>query len=260
MKRILGLTAFFCFSTSFILAQNSDEGENKAMFGNVIHDSASLKDVGNYTSILQNIFKPCKIESSYAFNSEIIADMYMTGKKPKDSFSISQIIYINNEKSTMGMDMKSQSKKMKALSKSRSIINLKDSCMIMLMETPDGKSAMSMRMQQADRMDETDTLLKMSNPTKTGKSKVILGVLCHEYLSENQEWEVQMWVNEKETNMWDSFSQGKQTLPMPSITVNGMPLEMVMKHRKEEKTIYYFVRSIDRNKSNTISTLGYKTY
>jgi len=260
MKKLLGLTAFFCLGASLLFAQGNDEAQTKEMMKKLMSDSTLMKG-GNsdLSSLMKNMFTACTIEPTYSFTNEIVADMYSVGKKPKDSFSMRQIIFINSSKNVMGMEMHSNSKKLGGVPMAKSIINLKDSCIIMLMDQGDEKTAMSMKIPQ-EQSKNSDSTFKMKPPVKTGKSKMILGVLCYEYLSENTDSKMQMWVDEKEANLWDAFSKGNQGMPAPSISIQGMPLEMVMNNLKEGSTIFYFVRSINKNKANTINTAAYKKY
>ncbi len=97
-------------------------------------------------------------------------------------------------------------------------------------------------------------------PVKTGKTKQILGYSCDEYLMEDEESEVHMWVSEKlGKEMRKEWMKNQQTFGAMftyAYALNGMVLEYDLMEKDGEKTIM-LVTKIDMNHSHSVSTNGY---
>jgi hypothetical protein len=98
------------------------------------------------------------------------------------------------------------------------------------------------------------------NIKKTGKTKTILGYKCDEYLMEDEESEVHMWISEKlGKEMQKEWMNNQQTFGAmftQAYSLNGMTLEYEMIEKNGEKSIMQ-VTKIDLNHSHKISTDGY---
>jgi len=96
-------------------------------------------------------------------------------------------------------------------------------------------------------------------PIKTGKTKNILGYSCDEYLVEDEETEVHMWVSEKlgkeMRKEWMKNQQTFGTMFAHAYYLNGMVLEYEVMEENGEKTIMQ-VKKIDMNHSHSVSTGG----
>lgn len=97
-------------------------------------------------------------------------------------------------------------------------------------------------------------------PVKTGKTKNILGYSCDEYLVEDEETEVHMWVSEKlgkeMRKEWMKNQQTFGTMFAHAYYLNGMVLEYEVMEDNGEKTIMQ-VTKIDMNHSHSVSTSAY---
>jgi hypothetical protein len=97
-------------------------------------------------------------------------------------------------------------------------------------------------------------------PVKTGKTKEILGYSCDEYLIEDEESEIHMWVSEKLgkdiRKEWMNNQQTFGSMFTHAYALNGMVLEYDLIEKNGEKTIM-LVTEIDMNHSHSVNTSGY---
>lgn len=97
-------------------------------------------------------------------------------------------------------------------------------------------------------------------PMKTGKTKQILGYSCDEYLVEDEETEVHMWVSEKlGKEMRKEWMKNQQTFGAMFIhayALNGMVLEYDVIDKDGGKSVMQ-VQKIDMDHSHSVNTQGY---
>jgi len=95
---------------------------------------------------------------------------------------------------------------------------------------------------------------------KTGKTKQILGYSCDEYLVEDEETEVHMWVSEKlgkeMRKEWMSNQQTFGSMFTHAYALNGMVLEYDVMDKDGRKSVMQ-VQKIDMNHSHRVHTNGY---
>lgn len=98
-------------------------------------------------------------------------------------------------------------------------------------------------------------------PLKTGKTKKILGYTCDEYLVDDEEAEVHMWISEK---LGKEIS--KEMLSNPNAfgaafqltrNVEGMTLEYDLVDKNSGEKTEMIVTDLDLNRNHSISTEGY---
>jgi hypothetical protein len=95
---------------------------------------------------------------------------------------------------------------------------------------------------------------------KTGKTKKILGYKCDEYVIDDENATVTMWVTDelsketKNTYMQNSSFTGLFT---HAYYTNGTVMEYITEYKDENHKTVMLVTGIDMNKRNTISTRGY---
>jgi Domain of unknown function (DUF4412) len=111
-----------------------------------------------------------------------------------------------------------------------------------------------------DYDDDEDYDVVPPNIKKTGKTKTILGYKCDEYLVEDEESEVHMWISEKlGKEMRKEWMNNQQTFGgmfTHAYTLDGMTLEYEVLEKNGEKSTM-IVTKIDLNHSHKISTNGY---
>lgn len=113
----------------------------------------------------------------------------------------------------------------------------------------------------AEEVEEDPDLLNAYNIKKTGKTKDILGYKCDEYLMEDEESEVRMWVAEKlgreVRKEWMNNQQTFGAMFMHAYSLNGMVLEYDMMDKDNGKKTIMLVKKIDLNHKHSVSTSGY---
>lgn len=111
-----------------------------------------------------------------------------------------------------------------------------------------------------DYAEEEDLDMNAYKPVKTGKSKVILGYKCDEYMVKNEDSEVHMWVSEKlGKEMRKEWMGNQQTFGgmfTHAAYMNGMTLEYDIVDSKGLKSVM-LVKEIDLNYKHKVSTDGY---
>ena len=112
----------------------------------------------------------------------------------------------------------------------------------------------------ADEQGDEDVDWEAYKPAKTGKTKTILGYSCDEYLVEDENTEVHMWVSEKlGKEMHKEWMKNQQTFGamfMYAWALNGMVLEYDAIEKDGEKSVM-LVKDIDMNRSHSVDTNDY---
>ena len=97
-------------------------------------------------------------------------------------------------------------------------------------------------------------------PVKTGKTKTILGYTCDEYLVENEDSEVHMWISEElGKELHKEWMKNQQTFGNTfayAWALNGMVLEYDAIEKNGEKEVM-LVKDIDLNHSHSVDTKEY---
>ena len=98
------------------------------------------------------------------------------------------------------------------------------------------------------------------NEYRTGKKKKILGYSCDEYVIEDDETIVTMWITEDlQREMKSNYMQNATFagLFMYAHSTSGTVLEYIMEDKKRDEKTVMQVTDIDMDKRKTISTAGY---
>ena len=202
-------------------------------------------------------------ETDYSFDAYI--QMEITNYKKNGNLD-NQILYdnyVSKEGADYAMEFKDDN------DKSIIIFDTKNSAMLILSESDGEKNGFATTIDpeamadlSEDYADENEEEIDMDSykPVKTGKTKQILGYSCDEYLLEDEESEVHMWVSEKlgkeMRKEWMNNQQTFGTMFMHAYALNGMVLEYDLMEKNGEKTIM-LVTKIDMNSSHSVSTNGY---
>jgi hypothetical protein len=149
------------------------------------------------------------------------------------------------------------------------IFDTKNSAMLILADadgektgfaTTIDKEAMAALAEDYNEDYDEDNDVVPPNIKKTGKTKTILGYKCDEYLVEDEESEVHMWLSEKlGKEMRKEWMNNQQTFGgmfTQAYALDGMTLEYEMIEKNGEKSTM-LVTKIDLNHSHKISTNGY---
>ena len=112
--------------------------------------------------------------------------------------------------------------------------------------------------EQAESYEPTDW--EAYKPVKTGKTKQILGYTCDEYLVEDEDSEVHMWVSEElGKELHKEWMKNQQTFGNAfayAWALNGMVLEYDAIEKNGEKEVM-LVKDIDMNHSHSVNTKDY---
>ncbi|MBA4849099.1 DUF4412 domain-containing protein [Emticicia sp. BO119] len=142
----------------------------------------------------------------------------------------------------------------------RGVIDYTEKSMIMFME--DQKMIMGIPFDLNKTMN--DSKLKVSVPKRTGRTKIVLGYKCDEWVTENADYNTSVWMTDKlpinSTNFYKIMAQqlGKSTgTPMPA-DMKGVPLE-IQGTKKKTGEKFGMVCTEVSTKPIRFSTAGYKT-
>lgn len=280
MKRIvllLSVTAMI-FSFQDVQSQRLRDRVKKAIFKEPVEvkdDSTSVvevEDAGESSSVnfsnkimmdAMGLTGNVAYETDYSFDAYI--QMEITNYKKSGNID-SEIVYDNylhKEDADYAMEFADGN------DKSIIIFDTKNSAMLILANSDGEKTgfattidpeAMAESSEAYAEDSEEDIDMDSYRPVKTGKTKQILGYSCDEYLLEDEETEVHMWVSEKLGNEmrkeWMNNQQTFGTMFIHAYALNGMVLEYEIMEKNGEKTIMQ-VTKIDMNHSHSISTEAY---
>ena len=200
-------------------------------------------------------------ETTYSFN--VYIQMEITEYKKNGNLD-DQIIYDNylhKQDADYAMVFKDED------DQSTIIFDTKNSAMLVLSDADGEKAGFATAIDPAemakiaeDYDDDEDYDAVPPNIKKTGKTKTILGYKCDEYLVEDEESEVHMWLSEKlgkeMRKEWMNNQQAFGGMFAQAYTLDGMTLEYEVIDKNGERA-NMLVTKIDLNHSHKISTNGY---
>ena len=200
-------------------------------------------------------------ETDYSFDAYIQMEITSYKKNGKLDDQVVYDNYLHKKDADYAMVFKDKD------DQSTIIFDTKNSAMLILTDSDGEKTGFATTIDpeaMAERVeayvDEEETDMDSYKPMKTGKTKVILGYNCDEYLVEDEETEVHMWISEKlgkeMRKEWMSNQQTFGTMFTHAYALNGMVLEYDVYDKNGEKSIMQ-VTKIDMNHSHSVSTSGY---
>lgn len=197
-------------------------------------------------------------EDVYHFNAYIQMELTTYKKNGKLDDQVLYDNYLHKEDADYAMEFKDKD------ATSTIVFDTKNSAMLILTESDGEKTGFATTIDAealADEIEEyEDTDPDSYKPVKTGRTKVILGYSCDEYLVEDEGAEVHMWVSEKlGKEMRKEWMKNQQTfggLFIHAYAMNGMVLEYDVVDDDGEKSVMQ-VTKIDLNHSHKVNTNGY---
>lgn len=202
------------------------------------------------------------IEPSYQFQHAVHVDISSSDKKG-ETFDQDMIMYSNDEGGQGAFVM---SMEQEGAQESVAIFDFEKKQMITLVDASGMKMAMVMKMdpEAYQNDDEPSNTEDIPEYKKTGRSKEILGYTCDEYIMEDEDQTMQMWMSrEVVVDLFQAFSayamQNKaQTAPQPEMEMSGTMMEMTSTSKKhsKEKTVWKITK-IEQDVNTSISTEGY---
>jgi hypothetical protein len=204
-------------------------------------------------------------ESDYSFDAYIQMEISNYKKNGNLDDQVLYDNYLNKTKADYAMvfaDDRDQS---------TIIFDTKNSAMLILSDSDGEKTGFATTIdpqamadwaeEYAEDEDQEASDLTPYNMKKTGKSKDILGYHCEEYLVEDEETEVRMWVSEKlGKDMRKEWMRNQQTFGamfMYAYALNGMVLEYNVLDKDDGEKTTMLVTKIDLNHNHSVSTGGY---
>lgn len=199
-------------------------------------------------------------EDVYHFDAYIQMELTTYKKNGKLDDQVLYDNYLHKEDADYAMEFKDKD------ATSTIVFDTKNSAMLILTESDGNKTGFATTIDKEALADAVEEYAEEEvdpdsyKPVKTGKTKVILGYSCDEYLVEDEDAEVHMWVSEKLGNeMRKEWMKNQQTfggLFVHAHAMNGMVLEYDVVDSDGSKSVMQ-VTKIDLNHSHKVNTNGY---
>jgi len=280
MKRIvflLSITAMI-FSFQDTNAQRLRDRVKKAIFKEPVEvksgeDSTTVVEIDDPTESSSAHFSDAAVmgalgltgnvdyEEAYHFDAYIQMEITTYKKNGKLDEQMLYNNYLHKEDADYAMEFNNEG------DKSTIIFDTKNSAMVILTESDGEKTGFATTIDPEaiadlaeDYEDEEEVDMDAYKPMKTGKTKTILGYSCDEYLMEDEESEVHMWISEKlgkeMRKEWMSNQQTFGGMFSHAYAMNGMVLEYDVVDKDGGKSVMQ-VQKIDMNHSHKVHTNGY---
>lgn len=279
MKRIvlvLTLTALI-FSFQDLSAQRLRDRVKKAIFKEPVEvkseeDSTTVVEIEDPTesssarfgnqAIMNAMGLTGNVEHEEEYNFNAYIQMELTTYKKNGNLD-DQVLYDNylhKEDADYAMVFKDKG------DQSTIIFDTKNSAMLILTESDGEKTGFATTIdteamaEEFEGYEEEEVDPDSYRPMKTGKTKVILGYTCDEYMVEEDGSEVHMWLSEKlGKEMRKEWMKNQQTFGamfVHAYAMNGMVLEYDVIDADGRKSVMQ-VTKIDLNHSHNVNTRGY---
>lgn len=263
-KNILLLAIVVCSFSNLIFAQKNNKSNNSDLNELLknLDDDMLNSGLGDMLQQLQQSQNNIKYEKTYTFKLHTKIKSTITNNGKTESFVVD--FYSSENASMMKPQSAEMKKEMKGMEDANMIIDSKNKTLITLDEKNKKGMAMSLggienAMKKFGDKYATKEEPKEDKPNftmkKTGKSKMILGYLCYEYLvitkDANEHHEANMWVaNEASIGFFNIMeAMGKSMFAKSSSyknNINGAILEMTSKDMKTGDTYTMTVLEINK--------------
>lgn len=201
------------------------------------------------------------IEEKYSFQHKVHIEIKSSDKKG-ETFDQNMVMLSNDDSNIGAFEMT-----MAEAQESTVVFDFDNKQMITLVNASGMKMAVVVKMDpSAYEPSENENTDGEDAPEfkKTGRSKEILGYTCDEYVAEDDESTMEMWISQEVVvDLFKAFSaygaqQKQATTPQayPGLTGTMMEMNSTSKKHAKEKTTWK-VTKIEKNSPSTISTVGY---
>ena len=200
-------------------------------------------------------------EASYNFDAYL--QMEITNYKKNGKLDDQAIYdnYLNKQEADYAMVFSDKG------SQSTFLFDAKNSAMLILTDSDGEKTGFATAIDPEAMAERVEAYVEEENidtdtyrPTKTGRTKNILGYSCDEYLYEDEDTKVFMWVSEKlgkeVRKEWMNNQQAFGSMFAHAYQLNGAVLEYDVLEESGERTIM-LVTKIDMNHSHKVNTGDY---
>lgn len=222
--------------------------------------SALLKSMG------VNI-APTDVNEVYNYSGNILMNTQSWEDNGESEGEINYKTYMTDDNSGFAMEFTDEGKE-----KSTMIFDYKNEKMIILTDDGETKSGMvtnytglAETMEEAaeselsETDDETDFSSYKEGLKKTGRSKIIAGYKCDEYIYEDEESNVEMWMTDKlPADLWANMFSANVMAEGSMGFYGGFVMEMDEKAKNSQERSYMIVKEVNKNQSSTVSTKGYQ--
>lgn len=210
--------------------------------------------------------KDCKMAEEYRFDHQFTSIYRSWDAKGKEDNWIKSRNHLSDKTAVMAITILESS--MADMPSSTMVIDADNKAMITLMDQEGMKMALCMPMDGLveDPASERDDQDDMSELKKSGRSKVILGHPCDEWVSEDKNMTYSMWIAEKSelpmSRYYEALNrQGNNQL---GIGTRKMPKGMLMlmegKSRTTKEKVVMEVLEVQPRKTSAVSTQGYQRF
>ena len=281
MKRILVLLSITAMILSFqdVNSQSLRDRVKKAVFKEPVEvkyeeDSATEMETDdpiessgtNFTNKLMmnamGLSGNVEHETEYSFDAHIQMEISEYKKNGKLDNQMLYDSYVHKEDADYAMEFSDDG------SKSIMIFDTKNSAMLILTNSDGEKTGFATTIDPETMAEEVEAYEEDSevdsdpfNYKKTGKTKMILGYSCDEYLMEDEATVVHMWVSEKlGKEMRKEWLNNKQTFGAmfsSAYALNGMVMEYDFLDKEDGDKMVMQVTKLDLNHTHKVSTEGY---
>jgi hypothetical protein len=202
-----------------------------------------------------------EVKTSYDFDHQVDMQIESFDKKGKSEGVQNMQMLFSDSEAHVGV------KAIMEGMNSVSIIDMTKYQMIMLMDMSGSKMAMAIDFDPSQFADEVDTNEEATDMSfrKTGRTKVILGYSCDEYIMEDDTNILEFWVTgEEQLDLFKAFgamgASGKGAGGFSGVTEypTGMTMEFTSTEKKNGEKAVMQVTKIQRNINYSISTAGYQ--
>jgi hypothetical protein len=200
-------------------------------------------------------------ENNYSFDAYIQMEITNYKKNGKLDDQVVYDNYLHKQAADYAMEFKDKDVT------STIIFDSKNSAMLILTDSEGEKTGFATTIDTEAVVDwaeeyaeENEADMDDYRPVKTGRTKVILGYSCDEYLVEDEGSEFRMWVAEKLGDElrkeWMGNQQTFGNMFTHAYAMNGMVLEYDVLEENGKKTVMQ-VTKLDLNHSHQVDTRGY---
>ncbi len=206
----------------------------------------------------------CEIAGSYTFDHDFDMVMVHSDKRGKEDTRMTARCFLSDNGTLFGYELLSSSEKKTPSAKM--IMQMETKKMVTLIDQEGQKMALCMNMDspmfQGDSREVDDPVQEMK---RTGKKKTILGYVCEEWQSIDEEATSSFWISEKTTLPMGKYYKAMSTMKSTpfgggrQLPSNGMMMMMESVSKKGERTVME-VTAIHPQRNSRISTAGYQKF
>lgn len=224
--------------------------------------NAMMKAMGINTS-------PVDVKENYNYSGNILMTVQSWDDKGRPEDEVQYKTFMTKDNSGFAMKFGDSETE-----ESIMIFDYKDEKMIILSDDGETKSGMvtaysGLADQMSDAEDEinadsesddiTDYSSNRENLKKTGRSKKIAGYKCDEYIFDDEELHVEMWMTDQlpadlMANMFNANVMAGSSMGF----YGGFIMEMDQQSKNSKERTYMIVKEVNENQSTSISTKGYE--